>query len=398
MATRKAACSGALPTSIRALLSAAVLCTFCFACAQGEDDDSGSDVPEGTSSDGTVSSGSGLFSVGTRTDSSGVAVANFAVSENTTKFTLTALAPNGLAIAFNELSSSAGTNYLDPSGLELGLSLSPFEGANAATAPSRSLDPAIQPGNTFITELQLNRRSEDQQITLFVDSVADSNLSSGTLPVRIFYVGDIGSNAESRSAVRSSLDEFRRIYSRAGINLEFSETDIAGPSELPSPLAGSSFYNDATEGSRSLNIFIGGLVAGDTGSTLGIAGGIPGPSVSTLRSAVVASIIAGSGPDGEFSNSEIRVLGETLAHESGHFLGLFHPIDFSGDRVGATDPLPDTDSCSERSNCVTNDSLAGNLMFPTTVSIGGGETLPQNDLTPQQASVLNRYAPGSIDT
>ena len=100
------------------------------------------------------------------------------------------------------------------------------------------------------------------------------------------------------------------------------------------------------------------------------------------------SLITGAGPDGVYSESEINVLAETMAHEVGHFMGLFHPIELEG---GDSDPLTDTPTCSSPIECETNPALAMNLMFPTPVADSSGGVLRQNQISGQQRGVLNRY-------
>jgi hypothetical protein len=109
------------------------------------------------------------------------------------------------------------------------------------------------------------------------------------------------------------------------------------------------------------------------------------------KSAVAVSIFAAAGSNGRFSTDDIRLLGETIAHESGHQMGLFHPVDFSGSIVVGSDPLDDTEECSFFTECVNSQSLISNLMFPNPISDTSGSFIPQNRLTEQQRGVLNRY-------
>ena len=95
----------------------------------------------------------------------------------------------------------------------------------------------------------------------------------------------------------------------------------------------------------------------------GISGGIPGPPrPGTPRSGVAVSV--------ELAGNDSDVLAHVMAHEGGHFLGLFHTVEF----FGAEDPLPDTPTGGESQT---------NLMHPSV----GGET----GLTEQQSQVMNRH-------
>ena len=137
-------------------------------------------------------------------------------------------------------------------------------------------------------------------------------------------------------------------------------------------------------------MFVAGDVEDQEGTLLGISGGLPGPPVPSPRSAVVVSIVTGAGRDGAYDDEEIRLLGESMAHEVGHFMGLFHPIDFGGASVEAEDPLSDTPSCNTETDCEANGTLVSNVMYPTPV-FEGTSLIPQNGLTAQQKGVLNRY-------
>ena len=89
--------------------------------------------------------------------------------------------------------------------------------------------------------------------------------------------------------------------------------------------------------------------------------------------------------DGTFDDEDIRIFGETMAHEVNHYLGLFHPVEVDFARW---DALGDTPNCSDESNC--HEVLAENLMFPYPIC-SLTSCLPQETLTEQQKGVLHRY-------
>ncbi len=76
---------------------------------------------------------------------------------------------------------------------------------------------------------------------------------------------------------------------------------------------------------------------GGLGIILGVAGGIPGPAglQGSGRSAVIVSL---DEPPDQPGAPEVE-LGHTMAHEAGHYLGLFHSSELFGQ---AHDPLDDT--------------------------------------------------------
>jgi hypothetical protein len=87
--------------------------------------------------------------------------------------------------------------------------------------------------------------------------------------------------------------------------------------------------------------FVNSLELGSEGMTvLGIAGGLPGPTVNgTPHSGVLVNTLGGLT---RLSSADVKTAGITAAHETGHFLGLYHPTESSGDRF---DPISDTPEC-----------------------------------------------------
>jgi len=83
---------------------------------------------------------------------------------------------------------------------------------------------------------------------------------------------------------------------------------------------------------------------------LGISGGIPGPAtINGTSHSGVAVTMAG------FRRNPVQ-LAQTMAHEGGHYLGLFHTTEAEGT---AFDPLPDTPEC-DNSKDRNSDGLVDN--------------------------------------
>ncbi|MFO0746121.1 MAG: hypothetical protein U1F43_10665 [Myxococcota bacterium] len=119
----------------------------------------------------------------------------------------------------------------------------------------------------------------------------------------------------------SAGDALRTIDSTDGANNELSQ-----------------LFTHSTAQGQGLNFFfVKEIVGGDEGYIiLGVSGGIPGPPAiqGTQHSGVALSLT-------DFRDQP-NVLGQTMAHEGGHYLGLFHTTESNGT---SHDPLPDTAEC-----------------------------------------------------
>jgi hypothetical protein len=130
----------------------------------------------------------------------------------------------------------------------------------------------------------------------------------------------------------------------------------------------------------AMNIFIVADISLGVPGILGIAARIPGPfnRQGTIRSGTLAAY-QGDGVG--------TLLGETLAHEFGHFLGLYHTSQTNGnlDGIVGFDPISDTPLCA--TSDITGGGLGAcpdvtNLMFPIATGV------PQRDLTAEQGVVI----------
>jgi hypothetical protein len=105
---------------------------------------------------------------------------------------------------------------------------------------------------------------------------------------------------------------------------------------------------------------------------------------------VAVSWLEAAGGSGRFDDEETLLLGETMAHELGHYMGLFHPVQFddSGNIV-YFDVLDDTPECNNYEGCL--EALAENNMFPYLVCEWVEGCDAQDELTDAQRAVTRRY-------
>ncbi len=257
--------------------------------------------------------------------------------------------------------------------------------------PVLEADPGLAPGKW---ELELGVVDEalqftQQDVELDVLLKGDLDLGAGRIQVAVVFTGGAEDDLELREAVRDAKEIWTELYATVGMEVSFGDDrGFAVPDVGPPAFGDEAAYREiATQtGVPYVNLVISPEITG-TGleQIFGIAGDIPGPLVPTPRSGVQISATLAAGPDGRFSAEDTRLLAETMAHETMHFLGLFHPVEASYD---AWDVLDDTPECSDESGCI--DELGSNLMFPFPVC-SVASCVPQDDITPLQAAVAQRY-------
>jgi hypothetical protein len=114
------------------------------------------------------------------------------------------------------------------------------------------------------------------------------------------------------------------------------------------------------------------------GSTLGWAGGIPAPPIAgTPHSGLIMNSLGGIS---YLSGADRKMMGETIAHELGHYLGLYHTTEEEGQYH---DPITDTPEC--RGDTPSSCPDGSNLMF-----VFAEDGVTQEILTEGQRSVLRK--------
>ena len=210
--------------------------------------------------------------------------------------------------------------------------------------------------------------------------------STPTVKVQPYITG----STYSASDINSALNIMKNIYSNNGVSLDVLSTLSVSESKFAE--VSSSFLNSTTSElvskglSDRVNLFF--ITDYTVLNYLGNSAGIPGSQGLTGSHNGVLINLSAHVSGGSLNN---QLLGETAGHEMGHFLGLFHLSESSGNLF---DPISDTPECpislKGSDSTLTADECgitygADNLMFWNTWSGGN-----QDNLTEGQVYVLKR--------
>ena len=256
-----------------------------------------------------------------------------------------------------------------------------------------TLDGLLQPGEHTYTV-----QAETEALCSYV--VEETAGDGATLDLNLYFVGLEDLNASSATgdaALNLTLETFGDIFAQAGVSLgglRFNDVapDIAAEftviderTDLGTLVTASVPPGATDEELLSVNVFFVTTIDLPDSGAIGISQGIPGPVGlhGTPGSGVVLTaefLRLGTAQDPTLG---AQLSGVVLAHEVGHWLGLFHTSELSGT---VQDPLSDTPECSGIMELMEDSDFSScddvdNLMFP--VASPSARTL-----TLDQASVL----------
>jgi hypothetical protein len=286
-----------------------------------------------TSSDNTTSS----FSVSeiTQTTGNGYKIGSFVVPSNGLSFTLSIFSDNNSLVYFASLTDPDASNLLDNTSTpNIYAQTSGFGalsyGGGSMLVPYSSSFSAKAGTWSFIA-------SNNDRVYLGLRT--GSTPSSTTISIQPYITG----TTWSASDISAALTVMSNIYSTNGITLKIKDTITISESQYST--ISSSFSNSTTsalisQGSTdTVNLFfVEDQLSGES-AAYGVSGGLPGPTgIASSWNGVLNFLTAHA--TGTTLNTQL--LGETAAHEMGHWLGLYHTSESTGTSF---DPLSDTAEC-----------------------------------------------------
>jgi hypothetical protein len=243
-------------------------------------------------------------------------------------------------------------------------------------------DSSMRPGC-----LRVEALTDGPGITPGTLHVLSRRATGGALRVDLVRVGTTELPGASLDALAT---ELLRVLDATGLSFDTQITPVEldgdpfPPADGPATLALRASYRPS-DPSRIPIYVIQGFV--DELDTLGIAGGIPGPN--GVAGAASAGVLVAVDPHLDESGAvDVLVMAETIAHELGHQLGLFHTSEADG---RSHDPLGDTDEC----DASRDDDGDGDVSAEECAAVGGrnlmfwvSASFPQRELSPWQRRVL----------
>lgn len=253
--------------------------------------------------------------------------------------------------------------------------------------PIRSDDAPLNSGNwTFV----LGAYDEDgypsphSSIDVQVSTKEDQDITTGNIQAWIVTTPTVDEHV--RSALEDAVEKWKILWMNVG--LELTVRYGTGASEpLPLVYEGTSEIKHLRgQGTDNELMVLVGESFDDASDILGFSGNVPGSLLAGQRSAIAISWLANAGTDGVFDEQDIQLFSETLAHEAGHYLGLYHPVEIE---FAQWDALSDTEECTSRLSC--QQALKNNLMYPYPICTGS-TCVEQYILTDQQQAVMHQNA------
>lgn len=315
---------------------------------------------------------------------------DFEIAEDTTSYMISPIARDGenLMPLSLELPDQESLNFRGASEFQR-IPAMLFGYLNPLVTPAiEEFEDQLQPGPH---RLVLRTASQDICYYLFEESTPGTRID-----LNIYLVG-VGVNAEDAPEdpdFQAVLQAFDNIYTQADVQIgQVRYHDITGDDEAAFQVVRSDFdiqrlvalseLPEEADDALSVNIFfVRSMFLDEEGSAIGISQGLPGPA--GVHGMPGSGVVFTSEYIGESFRDQSRDIidgneftGIVMAHEVGHYLGLFHTSEQFNQGF---DPISDTPECSPRDFPQRCPDL-GNLMFPFA-------DITHTELTPGQAHVI----------
>lgn len=331
-----------------------------------------------------------------KTGADGVMEVEVEVLEGMDGFQIVATSPD-LYVGLEQLTDPSGNVVLRWQDWNGNLALTDAFWAFAKTMtfnwPVREEDGPISAG-TWVAEISTTRANgayANSDIEGSTWQKDDPDLTTGEVPVHIVYADTVDDKPRVVDAVEQAVERWRGIWQTRGLTLVemYHSTDLDKNLGFAYNEDGSEEIKEvvATLPPGELVLVVGDTLAGDSG-TFGLAGGIPGPLETTTWTWVLVGWLTHAGTDADFSPEEIATMGETMAHEIGHFQGLYHVVECPYDCVNSWDALVDTPDCQGWQQC--ENQLGDNFMFPYPVC-DFDSCVEADQVSEDQGGVIHRY-------
>ena len=362
---------------------------FLISCAKKENSSGSSSSSATTSSSDDTSSSFSVSEITQTNEGDGFLSGSFVVPSNGISFMLATFMDNNSGVAFYSLTDPDGTNILSSSSVLYNKSSGRFGGNGFASVLVPQTPNFSAKAGTWTFKNYLNDRVK---LNLRTGSIP----STATFTVQPYITG----TTWSASDISTALTVMSNIFTSNGITLTVKDTITVSESQYDT--VSSSFTDSTTsalvsKGSKdTVNLFfVEDQIPGET-AAYGVSGGLPGPmGIASSWNGVLNFLNAHA--TGTSLNSQL--LGETAAHEMGHWLGLSHTSESKGTSF---DPISDTAECpisrdNDSDGKVYPEECEGygadNLMFWTawsTSSQAAGKK--QENLSSEQQYIL-KYSP-----
>ena len=365
------------------------LSLFLVSCANNDSSSGSSSSSETTSTSDNSTSSYSVSEITQTNEGDGYLSGSFEVPSNGISFMLGTFMDNNSVVGFYSLTDPDGTNILSSSSALYNFSSGRTGGYGFASVLVPHTTNFSAKAGTWTFK---NYSNDRVKITLRTGSTP----SAATITVQPYITG----TTWSANDIASALSVMSTIYSQNGITLSVKDTITISESQYAT--VSSSFIDSTTsalvsQGSEdTVNLFFVEDQPSSETAILGVSAGIPGTmSIASSWNGVINYLSAHA--TGSTLNSQ--VLGETVAHEMGHWLGLFHTTESAG---VSFDPLSDTAQCPISLDGDSDGKVyaeecdgygADNLMFWTTWSTSSqasGKT--QEKLSTEQQYIL-KYSP-----